>query len=241
MIADAEQLKREVARHRWYHTLELGDGVLTEGVFDHRTVRDRCLLPDDLSGMRCLDVGTMDGFWAFEMERRGADEVIAADLAAVDELDVPPRWRQEADLALGETTGERFGLAKAALGSAVRRVERSVYELGDDLGQFDLVFCGDLLVRLRDPIGALQSLRRVCRGSAIVVEPIKRFPFSRRPLAEFDGIDGFRWWLLSEASLERIMRAAGFDRVERGRRFTLPAREPGGWRGLRAVMRAYVD
>ncbi|PWU24508.1 MAG: TIGR04290 family methyltransferase, partial [Candidatus Rokuibacteriota bacterium] len=28
--------------------------------------------PAALSGQRWLDVGTMGGFWAFEMERRGA-------------------------------------------------------------------------------------------------------------------------------------------------------------------------
>lgn len=29
-------------------------------------------LPDSLDGMRCLDVGTQNGFWAFELERRAA-------------------------------------------------------------------------------------------------------------------------------------------------------------------------
>jgi tRNA (mo5U34)-methyltransferase len=244
MTTDAQQLKREVARHRWYHTLELGDGVVTDGMFDHRAVRDGCLLPLDLTGMRCLDVGTMDGFWAFEMERRGAAEVIAADVATIDELDVPPRWRKhnEADLEMGGTTEERFRLAKAALGSSVSRVERSVYQLtGNELGSFDLIFCGDLLVHLKDPVTAIQRLRGVCRGSAIVVEPVKRSPpFRRRPLAEFDGIDGFRWWLLSEATIERMMLAAGFQRVEIGRRFELPAKAPGRWRGLRAVMRGFA-
>ena len=38
----------------------------------------RC--PQSLRGKRCLDVGTYDGFWAFEMERRGAAEVVAVDV-----------------------------------------------------------------------------------------------------------------------------------------------------------------
>jgi tRNA (mo5U34)-methyltransferase len=234
-------LAGEVARYPWYHTLELGDGVVTEGMFDHRATVDRYLLPADLSGMRCLDVGTMDGFWAFEMERRGAREVLAADVGNVEDLDWPALWRARVEPTLDETKAARFRLAQVALGSSVQRVERSVYELGSDLGEFDLVFCGDLLVHLKDPVTAIQRLRSVCAGSAIVCNPVKRFRFGRRrALAEFDGIDEFQWWLLSEAALERMMRAAGFARIEVGPSFELPARGPGQWKGLRAVMRGFV-
>jgi tRNA (mo5U34)-methyltransferase len=239
---DRKALLEEVGRYGWYHTIALGDGVVTPGMFDHRAVLDRYLIPADLSGMRCLDVGTMDGFWAFEMERRGAAEVVAADLGAVEDLDWPPLWRTRVEPALDETKEARFRLARRALGSSVTRVERSVYELDpEQLGCFDLIFCGDLLVHLKDPITAVQRLRAVCRGSAIVCNPVKRFPLGRRrALAEFDGTDQFRWWLLSEASIERMLLAAGFARVQSGRRFELPPAEGGRWKGLRCVMRGHV-
>ena len=48
-------------------------------MFDLRPFVDRYGLPESLEGMRCLDVGTWDGFWAFEMERRGG-EVVGIDL-----------------------------------------------------------------------------------------------------------------------------------------------------------------
>ncbi len=234
-------LARAVARHRWYHTIELTEGVVTEGMFDHRPAVHRYLLPESLAGMRCLDVGTMDGFWAFEMERRGAREVIAADVGGVDDLDWPPRWRTRVEPTLDQTKEARFRLAHQALGSGVTRIERSVYELDADLGQFDLIFCGDLLVHLKDPITAIERLRAVCGGSAIICNPVKRFRLGRRrALAEFDGIEEFRWWLLSEASIERMMLATGFARVQVGPRFDLPARDPGKWKGARAVMRGFV-
>jgi hypothetical protein len=75
----------------------------------------------------------------------------------------------------------------------------------------------------------------------VVCNPVKRFPFGRRrALAQLDGIGEFRWWLLSEASIERMLLAAGFARVEVGGRFELPARGGGRWRGRRCVMRGYV-
>jgi tRNA (mo5U34)-methyltransferase len=241
MIDAGDALAREVARYPWYHTIELPGGVVTEGMFDHRPVVARYLLPADLGGIRCLDVGTMDGFWAFELERRGAAEVVATDVREVDALDWPPLWRHRVTPTIDETKAARFELVRTALGSRVKRVERSVYELDESLGEFDLIFCGDLLVHLKDPITAVQRMRAVCSGSAIICNPIKRFRLARRrPLAEFDGIDQFRWWLLSEASIRRIMEASGFPRVEVGRRFELPARGGGPWKGLRAVMRGYV-
>ena len=241
MSAARPDLAREVARYPWYHTLDLGHGVVTEGMFDHRPALHRYLMPADLTGLRCLDVGTMDGFWAFEMERRGAAEVVASDVADVEDLDWPPLWRARIEPTLDETKEARFRLAHEALGSRVKRIERSVYQFDRDLGEFDVVFCGDLLVHLKDPITAIERMRLVCRGSTIVCNPIKRFRLGpRRALAEFDGIDEFQWWLLSEATLERMMLATGFARVEVGRRFELPARGGGKWKGLRAVLKGFV-
>jgi tRNA (mo5U34)-methyltransferase len=241
MTAPAD-LAQRVGALRWYHTIDLGRGVVTQGMFDHRPVVDRYLLPEDLSGMRCLDVGTMDGFWAFELERRGAAEVIALDLDEPDRLDWPAALRDRiTDRSLDETKTERFELVKAVRESKVERVLRSVYELDTDLGQFDLVFSGDLLVHLKDPVTAVERMRRVCRGSAIIANPIAELRFGRRtPLARLDGIDEFEWWLLNQAGMERLIRAAGFARVDMGSPFNLPARGGGKWKGRRGVVRAWV-
>lgn len=242
ITSDAAALAARVERLHWYHTLELAPGIVTSGMFDHRPVVDRYLLPASLEGLRCLDVGTMDGFWAFEMERRGASEVVAMDLGDPDELDWPPAYRDRVgEPVIDATKHERFELARMALGSKVIRKLRSVYELDEDLGSFDLVYCGDLLSHLRDPAGALSRIRRVCRGSAIVANPIVRFRFARRrPLARFDAIDEWQWWELSGPAIERMMRAVGFLTVQVGKPFELPSRAGGPWRGLRGVFRGWV-
>src|SRR5919107_4275179 len=120
--AGESALQEEVERYPWYHTLDLGNGVVTNGLFDHRPVLDRYPIPADLNGKRCLDVATMDGYWAYEMERRGAASVTALDLEDPEELDWPASLRATHTKEMDETKEQRFELAKTALGSKVERV-----------------------------------------------------------------------------------------------------------------------
>jgi tRNA (mo5U34)-methyltransferase len=240
-MSSTDALRAEVERHSWYHTLEFGDGVVTKGMFDHRPVLHHYPLPEDLSGMRCLDVATMDGYWAFEMERRGAASVTALDLEDPEHLDWPASLRASHVRTMDETKAERFALAKAALDSKVERVLMSAYDLSPDLGTFDFVFCGDLLLHLKDPITPVENIRSVCTGSAVIVNVIKKFRFAdKRALAELDGIENFEWWVTNLEGLVRIVRAAGFARVEASPTFELPFADRDGWRGLRGAVRAYV-
>src|SRR4051795_7693570 len=204
-------LREEAERYPWYHTLELGDGVVTKGMFDHRPVLDRYPIPKDLTGMRCLDVATMDGYWAFEMERRGAASVAALDLENPEDLDWPASLRADHDKTMDETKAARFALAKRCLNSNVERVLMSAYDLSPELGTFDFVFCGDLLLHIKDPITPVENIRSVCTGSAVIVNVIKKFRFyEKRAMAELDGIDNFEWWVTNMAGLERLVKAAGF-------------------------------
>ena len=236
----ASDLRTEIERYPWYHSLELAPGVVTPGMFDHRPVLDRYPLPDDLTGMRCLDVATMDGFWAFEMERRGAASVTALDLEDPEELDWPTSLRAS-QKTMDETKAERFALAREALGSSVERVLLSAYDLGPSLGTFDFVFCGDLLLHLKDPITPIENIRSVCTGSAVIVNVIKKFRlYEKRAMAELDGIEHFEWWVTNLEGLVRIVRSAGFARVEASEPFELPFRAGGDWKGLRGAVRAWV-
>src|ERR687895_1108727 len=88
-----DELRRRLGEIDWYHTQELAPGLVTPGMFDLRPYVDRYGLPEDLSGKRCLDVGTFEGFWAFELERRGA-EVVAIDLPHFSAAELPPLNRR---------------------------------------------------------------------------------------------------------------------------------------------------
>lgn len=209
----------EVARHVWYHTIDLPNGVVTPGLFDTRESARKIPLPESLEGKRCLDIGTADGFWAFEMERRGAAEVLAIDL-----LDSSRR-----DTTRGATFGagpegeasrqsKTFALAHGLLGSKVEWRNLSVYDLSpEDVGTFDLVFMGSLLVHLRDPVLALSTVRSVVKGELLNYEAISLWLTAfhpRMPAARLYGTRRANWWHPNLVCLRRWVEAAGFS-VER--------------------------
>jgi tRNA (mo5U34)-methyltransferase len=207
----------------WYHTIELGDGVVTKGYVDTRGVVARVPLPSSLAGKRCLDVGTQNGFWAFHLERLGAAAVTGIDLADSSQLDWPPRQALAdptgAYLALDDRDLHRrsFEFAKNALGSKVEWMGLSVYDLSrEQLGTFDFVFMGSLLLHLRDPVRALARVREVCAGEAVFFDGVSlvgSVAFRRRPWARIDGTRVW-WWTPNRAALYRMIDSAGWEIVE---------------------------
>lgn len=221
------ELRERVGAIDWYHTIELAPAVVTRGLFDLRPVVERYGLPARLDGMRVLDVGSFDGFWAFEMERRGAAEVVALDLDDEAELDWPPRRRPQR--FAGRLRGDGFELAKDALGSRAERVIGSIYDADPaELGTFDLVFCGMVLIHLRDQLLALERIARLCTGTFISCEefdpasglapfPVVRYRADRDAAVVF--------WQPSARTWRRMIRTAGFDEVRRHARFKVRSRE----------------
>ncbi len=229
MLSDTvETLRAQVAELEWYHTIELAPGLTTPGWFDTRRVVNRLPFPESLHGKRCLDVGTFDGFWAFEMERRGASQTVAIDVLEPSEWDWPAGGSPEDVAAIGtrKSRGRGFEVAREALGSLVERVEKSVYQLDPEIdGVFDYVYVGSLLLHLRDPVGALMRVRSVCRGSMLSVDAIDlglTFAHPRRPIATLEALGRPWWWKPNLAAYVRMIEAAGFSAQRHGR-FFMPA------------------
>ena len=226
--ADEDALLRErVDAIDWYYTQEIAPGLVTPGMFDLRPYVGRYGIPDDLTGLRALDVGTFEGFWAFELERRGA-EVTALDIDRLQQLDWPPRLRPADD----SRRGEGFELAKQAFGSSVRRVGTTVYEATPEVlgGTFDLVFIGSVAIHLRDPMLALERLANLCRGRLIFADEYSRkLSMLPWPAAEFRGhTPWMTWWRPSIRTWVSMLETAGFVYVERYGRFNMRFRSMRG-------------
>ena len=162
----------------------------------------------ELAGKRCLDVGAMDGFWAFELERRGAGEVLATDVLDAARLDTRVFGRG------GRRPSERnFALAAELLGSRAELRDLSVYDLDPaDVGEFDVIVMGYVLQMLRDPLRALDALRSVCRGQLILLETVSLpLEFLPSPLARLDARrDGSEWFVFNRRGLRKALQLTGW-------------------------------
>jgi len=209
---EADAVQRRVAELDWWHTIEVAAGVVTPGGWDLRTTAERLPWPLSMSGMRCLDIGTMDGFWAFELEARGAGEVVASDVLDAMRLDhfVADRLRGE---RYRRDSERNFRLAAELRGSHAELRDLNVYDLDPGVvGEFDLVVMGYVLQMLRDPLRALEAVRRVCRGRMILLETVSRpLDLLPAPLARLDARrDGSEWFVFNRRGLRKALEVAGW-------------------------------
>ena len=190
----------------WWHSFELPDGTVIDGVNTLPSLNERlsCFpIPGDLRGKRVLDIGTWDGWFAFEMERRGATVV------AIDDWDNP-----------------RFREVHARLGSQVDYRIMDFYDLTPgSVGRFDIVLFMGVLYHLKHPLLALErvcalSTDSVALSSFILQERHGLEPGAeRRALMEFYETDEFggqtdNWLAPTLSCLPALCRTAGFARVE---------------------------
>jgi tRNA (mo5U34)-methyltransferase len=203
-------LRAEVERIRWFHTIDLGDGVVTPGEDDTPAKLATIGLPADLSGRTVLDVGAWDGFFSFEAERRGARRVVAVD---------PSAWRPDRpENEWGSKAG--FDLARRTLGSRVEDVELDdLLQLSPEtLGTFDVVLFLGVLYHLPDPFPLLERVAAVT-GDLLIVEThgdllgLRRPAMAYYPGAEVEG-DRSTWWGPNPPLLRALLHRVGFAHVE---------------------------
>ena len=199
-------LADEFSESGWYHSIELPDGEVLEGLQTLEQQKERLgrlPIPDDLSGKRVLDIGTWDGWFAFEMERRGAD------VSAIDNIEQPA-----------------FYLARDRLGAKVDYRVMDVCQLSvADVGRFDLVLFLGVLYHLKHPLLGLEKVCEVTRDMAIVESYViddglpAAGEAASAPVMEFYEEDELanrldNWIGPNTACLLALCRAAGFARVE---------------------------
>lgn len=214
----------------WYHTLEVAPGVVTPGWFDLRPIIATMPWPD-VRGKRCLDVGTSDGFLAFELERRGAREVVATDLSDHELWDWPAHLRARGVDFLRDVAGPEKGrglrVARELLGSSVETAEVSAYDLRPEtVGEFDVVVCGSLLLHLRDPLRALAAIRTVTRERFLCTNEIDlrlTVTGGRRSAARLRSTsDLCQWWVPNPAGHREMLESVGFTVERESRPYAVP-------------------
>ena len=214
-------LAERVAAHRWYHSIDLGGGIVTRGIDDTPLRLARLDLPASLQGLSVLDVGAWDGFFSFECERRGAARVVATDYYS---------WHGS---GWGAKAG--FELAREALGSHVEDVDVDVMDIAPGrLGTFDLVLFLGVLYHLRHPLLAIDKIAAVTSGTLILETVVDLVGLGRPAMAFYPdrelNADPTNWWAPNQEAVVGMLKSAGFDDV----RVVTPTPGP-LYRGARAV------
>ena len=197
-----EESRRQAARLSslgWYHSFELPDGGVIAGLQSLDQQRERLRqfpIPQDLTGNRVLDVGAWDGWFSFEMERRGA-EVLAVDSAK----------------------NTRLIEARQLLGSRIDYQIADICHLtAKDVGSFDIVLFLGVLYHLKHPLLALENVCGMCRDMACIESFVTDGDPHAHPLMEFYETTELRgqadnWVGPNLSCLLAFCRTAGFARV----------------------------
>jgi tRNA (mo5U34)-methyltransferase len=198
-----DELRRRVREVNWFHTIDLGDGIVTEGRSQPALILPRLRLPD-LTGKTVLDIGAWDGFYSFEAERRGAARVLATD------------WFSWGGGGWGSMDG--FLLARRILRSRVEYRKVDVLDLAPRaVGRFDLVLFLGVLYHMRHPLLALERVASVTRGQLVLETHVDLLDCPRPAMAYYPGAelngDPTNWCGPNPTMVEAMLRTVGFRKV----------------------------
>lgn len=172
------------------------------------------VLPNDLQGRSVLEIGCNAGFYAIEMKRRGAGEVVAIDHDA--------RYLKQARFAAKEG------------GQDIDFRQMSIYDVARLQRRFDLVLFMGVFYHLRHPLLALDLIHEHVADDLLLFQSLSRGSESVSPIAEdypithweiFDQYDypklhfvehryagdPTNWFIPNAAAMEGLLRSSGFQ------------------------------
>ena len=226
-----EELLPRVAAINWFHSIDLGQGVVTPGRDDSARKLKYIHLPESLAGKTVLDIGAWDGFFSFAAERRGAKRVLATDYFCWS----GPGWGTQAG----------FKLAREALKSQVEDRQIDVLDLSPDtVGVFDVVMFLGVLYHVRHPLLVLEKVAAVTK-EMLVLETLVDLLLLKSPAMSFlagdeSNVDSTNWWAPNPPALVAMLRDVGFKRIEIvGRPRPVAARAVGSVKRGKHAFRAF--
>jgi tRNA (mo5U34)-methyltransferase len=239
---DPATLREEVAKLTWWHSIDLGHGIVTPGNTDPATLLRYIPIPQNLQGMSVLDIGAWDGFYSFEAERRGARRVLATDSWAWSDA-VVDVWNDHFR-ALSDTRRWKgqpkapFEFARRVLNSKVEDMNVDVMDLApENVGTWDVVLFLGVLYHLRHPLLALERVASVT-NKLLVLETAMDMIWHSRPAVAFypdrelDN-DVTNWFGPNPAAVAGMLKSVGFRKV----RMVRPKTQPMLWlKAIRAAL-----
>ncbi|HVS39596.1 MAG TPA: DUF1698 domain-containing protein [Gemmataceae bacterium] len=204
-------LRREVNSMAWYHSIDLGNGIVTPGGEYTPLKLARLGIPEDLTGRTVLDVGAWNGFFSFEAERRGAARVLATDYFC---------WGGDDGNGLPGVDGKAsFDLVHRVLRSRVESKRFDVFDLSPTtVGRFDVVLFLGVLYHMRHPLLSLERVASVTADMLILETHVDMLDCRRPAMAFYPGKelcqDQTNWCGPNPPMIEAMLRTVGFRKVQ---------------------------
>jgi tRNA (mo5U34)-methyltransferase len=210
-----DSISEQVNQHRWFHSIDLGNGIVTPGVKTpkiHARESTAIFDPIKMDGASVIDIGAWNGFYSFEAKRRGAVRVLATDHYCWNN----PHFRGR----------ETFELARSVLGLDIDALDVDVPELSVEKvgGAFDVVLFLGVFYHLLDPIDGLRRAASLA-NEVLVVEThtdlgdIDRPAMVMYPGDELAG-DPTNWWGPNNACVRALLTTLGFTRIDGPEKFS---------------------
>jgi len=205
----------------FYHFIDL-PGETVFGTWDMRGKSKEYFGHVNLTGKSVLDVGTASGFLSFEAEKMGAYHVVGFDawkgrmremVPIRDYRENKERYLQDLDNSMVEMK-RGYWYAHSRLQSKVRAYYGDIYDIGENIGNFDVAIIGQILVHLKHPLTCIEQVAKRIKpgGTLIITEGMLKSPES---LARFiwtpdDKNQVFSWWHMSEGFFVRFLQVLDF-------------------------------
>jgi tRNA (mo5U34)-methyltransferase len=202
-----EGLREKVAGSFWFHSINLGDGIVTPGHksrYEISREAEAIFAPLNLRDRSVVDIGAWNGAFTVEAKRRGAARMLAVDHYTWAHPDF--RGQQTFDLVMS-----RLGID----------VETKLLDIQNavaaDIGRWQVVLFLGVFYHLFNPISALQVLAEITEEVLVLethldLEDLAQPAMVFYPDRELGG-DATNWWAPNRAGMEALLRAVGFEKV----------------------------
>jgi len=202
-----EAIRDKVKSHHWFHSINLGDGIVTPGlktrieisreaevIFAPISVRDRSV----------IDIGAWNGGFTVEAKRRGAARMLAVDEYAWSNPEL--RGKETFDLVM-----TRLGIDIEARLIDIQNATPTA------LGRWQVVLFLGVFYHLFDPIAALKCLAAITEEVLVLethleLQDVAKPAMAFYPGGELSG-DTTNWWAPNRAAVEALLRSVGFPKV----------------------------
>jgi tRNA (mo5U34)-methyltransferase len=208
-----------------YHTMKDREGkVIWSGQYDLYELWHHFGIPDDLKGQSVIDIGTASGFFAFECEKRGAAPVVATELPGIEDWDSRKGVVHDGvNIPVANNNDFRYLHERFASSAQLHRANISD-PVDPSLGRFDWVIFGSLMTHIRDLMRALENVRELTRGRAVIISSY--LPGDQnKSLHWIQTPRPFDWWVPTKPLIPDMLRSVGFSRVEETGDFKLVHRD----------------